>query len=118
MCRAPFILVTCPLRLIHFSRVQDTERDDTEDKGCISGLIRLARIPMAAARAPRGRLDPESNGQSDDGQDVHVSFKIRKKPAVIDELLAVRQREKNLVPMDHSWISAARLTGICLGDND
>ncbi len=26
--------------------------------------------------------------------------------------------KKKLVPMDHSWVSAARLTGICLGDND
>ena len=25
--------------------------------------------------------------------------------------------KKKLVPMDHAWISAARRTGICLGDD-
>jgi 6-phosphofructokinase 1 len=91
------------------------ERTGIESRLTILGHLQRGGTPSAADRILATRLGTACAEFLRDG--IHGVMVAARGDGVEPMQLTEVAGKKQLVPMDHSWIGAARRTGICLGDN-
>ena len=90
------------------------ERTTLESRLTILGHLQRGGTPSAADRILATRLGTACARLLHEGQ--HGVMVAARADGVEPIKLSEVAGNKKLVPADHSWIRAARLTGVCLGD--